>query len=121
MPGTRTRGSNVQPPVEDEDEEMLAGAGDRLRFNEPLTWRAGKSIPVADLLRRLQSLSKELVGFEQEEVDRDSLLGPARELANHNLIQHKDKGVKAWTACCIVDMFRLCAPDAPYTATQLKV
>lgn len=97
------------------------GSLQKLKFNEPLTWRAGKTIPVADLLKRLQTLSKELRSLEQEDVDRELLLGPAKELATHNLLQHKDKGIKAWTACCLVDMFRLCAPDAPYTAAQLKV
>jgi sister chromatid cohesion protein PDS5 len=92
-----------------------------LRFNEPLTWRAGKAIPVAMLLTRLQTLARELHELEQEEVERDALLTRAQELAAHNLLDHKDRGVKAWTTCCIVDMFRLCAPDAPYTGSQLKV
>ena len=92
-----------------------------LRFNEPLSWRAGKSIAIADLLRRLQALSKEMRGMEQEENDRDSFTKVAKELANSNLLGHKDKGIKAWTACCLVDILRLCAPDAPYTGQQLKV
>ena len=59
--------------------------------------------------------------MEQEEADRESLEPVAKELAHPTLLTHKDVGVRAWTACCIVDMFRLCAPDAPYTAAQLKV
>lgn len=92
-----------------------------LRFNEPLSWRAGKAIPIADLLRRLQTLFKEMRGMEQEENERESFTKVAKELANSNLLAHKDKGVKAWTACCLVEILRLCAPDAPYTAQQLKV
>ena len=92
-----------------------------LQFNEPLSWRAGKPIAIADLLRRLQALSKEMKSMEQEENERDSFLKVAKELASPNLLAHKDKGVKAWTACCLVDILRLCAPDAPYTGQQLKV
>jgi len=93
----------------------------RLRFQESLSWRAGKAIPVAELLRRLETLAKELHGLEQQEVERDSLLPVAKELAGHQLLSHKDRGVKAWNACCLVDMLRLCAPDAPYTGKELKV
>ena len=92
-----------------------------LQFKEPLSWRAGKPIAIADLLRRLQILSKEMKSMEQEENERDSFLKVAKELASPNLLGHKDKGVKAWTACCLVDILRLCAPDAPYTGQQLKV
>jgi sister-chromatid-cohesion protein PDS5 len=101
----------------DEPEHEMGG----LQFNEPLSWRAGKPIAIADLLRRLQNLSKEMRAMEQEEEDRDSFTAVAKELASHNLLAHKDKGVKAWTACCLVDILRLCAPDAPYTGQQLKV
>lgn len=92
-----------------------------LQFNEPLSWRAGKAISVADLLRRLQTLSKEMRDMEQEENERDSFTHAAKELANRNLLEHKDKGVRAWTAACLVDILRLCAPDAPYTEQQLRV
>ena len=34
---------------------------------------------------------------------------------------HKDKGVKAYTACCIAELLNIYAPDAPYTAGELKV
>lgn len=93
----------------------------RLKFKEPLSWRAGRAIPLAELLRRLKDLATELQELDQDEVDRKSLTETAKELASHNLLAHKDGGVKAWTACCLVEMFRLCAPDAPYTGTQLKV
>ena len=92
-----------------------------LQFDEPLSWRAGKAIPVIDLLRRLQALSKEMREMDQEEDERESFTKVAKELASPNLLAHKDKGVKAWTACCLVDILRLCAPDAPYTAQQLRV
>lgn len=92
-----------------------------LKFNEPLSWRAGKAIPVADLLTRLEKLGRELQSLPQEETDRKTLKGVSQELAHGHLLGHRDKGVRAWTACCLVEIFRLCAPDAPFTQPQLTV
>ena len=101
----------------DDPQALIPG----LQFNEPLSWRAGKAIPVADLLRRLQALSGEMREMEQEENDKESFTKVAKELASLNLLNHKDKGVRACTAACLVDILRLCAPDAPYTGQQLRV
>ena len=92
-----------------------------LKFGEPLSWRAGKAIAVAELLRRLQALLEEIRPLDQDGIYKASLTTVAKELANPNLLAHKDNGVKAWTACCLVEILRLCAPDAPYTERQLKV
>ncbi|KAK3399126.1 putative SPO76 protein [Sordaria brevicollis] len=102
--------------LEQEQEQGLVA----LEFNEPLTWRPGKPISIDTLLKRLDALSKELSELDQENVDTDSLVKVAKDVASHQLIQHKDKGVRAYTACCIVDILRLCAPDAPFTPSQLK-
>lgn len=103
--------------ADDAQESQLGG----LAFNEPLSWRAGKAIPTGELLRRLDSLAAELRDMEQEDTDKDSLTHVAKQLAGQNLLGHKDKGVRAFTACCLVDILRICAPDAPFTATMLKV
>lgn len=114
----RPAASTATEVVAQEDEvSMMPG----LQFNEPLSWKAGKPIPVAELLRRMQALSKELRDMEQEENERESFTKVAKELASPNLLGHKDKGVKAWTGACLVDILRLCAPDAPYTGQQLRV
>ena len=106
------RGADIEP-----EEPQLGG----LVFNEPLSWRAGKPIPTGELLRRLDTLCTELREMDQEETDKDSLTNVAKELAGQNLLGHKDKGVRAFTACCLVDVLKICAPDAPFTPTQLKV
>ncbi|RPA93174.1 hypothetical protein L873DRAFT_1816416 [Choiromyces venosus 120613-1] len=108
-----------RPLAEDEDEQQ-SSSGNALQFHESLSWKAGKPIPTGTLIARLKALSKELVALEQEAVDRDSLATPAKELVSVGLLQHKDNGVKAYTACCLADMLRLHAPDAPYTAVQLR-
>jgi sister-chromatid-cohesion protein PDS5 len=99
------------------EEPQLGG----LIFNEPLSWRAGKPIPTGELLKRLDALATELRDMDQEQTDKDSLTKVAKELAGQNLLGHKDKGVRAFTACCLVDVLKICAPDAPFTPTQLKV
>jgi sister-chromatid-cohesion protein PDS5 len=109
------RRSAAAPVVE--EEHQLAG----LKFSEPLSWRAGKAIPIAELLRRLETLSAELRQMDQEQSDKESLTKVAKELVGQNLIGHKDRGVRAFTACCLVDVLKICAPDAPFTATQLRV
>ena len=119
MPVRTRHGPSAAAEAPEPEEEQ--GSVHRLRFNEPLSWRAGKAIPVADLLRRLESLASELHRLEQEETDRGSLTKVSQELASGHLLGHRDKGVRAWTACCVVDILRLCAPDAPFTANQLKV
>ncbi|KAI9375632.1 armadillo-type protein [Aspergillus egyptiacus] len=117
---SRTRQSRSAATEVVEPEESSSGLR-RLKFNEPITWRVGRSaIPIADLLQRLQTLAQELRKFEQEEVEKESLTKVSQELATAQLLGHKDKGVRAWATCCIVDVLRLCAPDAPFTANQLK-
>ncbi|KAK2836917.1 hypothetical protein FQN49_006592 [Arthroderma sp. PD_2] len=111
-------------PEEQDEEQFEQGQGDealnKLQFNQTLSWRAGKAIPVAHLLQRLEELGSELRMLDQEETDRNSLSKVSQELAAGHLLGHRDKGVRAWTACCVVDILRLCAPDAPFTVNQLK-
>lgn len=108
------------PTAAPEDEEEREPTT-TIKFKETLTWRPGQRIETDTLMKRLQTLSKELAAIEQGDVDKDSLVPYAKQLASSGLLTHKEKGVKAWTACCLVDVLRLCAPDAPYTASQLKV
>ena len=134
---TRTRRSNVAPvesdplsmSAEESEEEQINVAGSSqpsrtgLQFNQTISWRAGRPIPVGDLLKRLQALASEMRDMQQEEDDdaRASFTTVAKELADPQLLGHKDRGVRAWVACCAVDVLRLCAPDAPFTERQLKV
>jgi sister-chromatid-cohesion protein PDS5 len=115
---TRSRRSAATAVVEEEEEQEGVQS---LRFKQPLVSKPGKSIGVTELLSRLKTLCDELRDIAQEEADTESLTPSAKELAHHSLIQHKDAGVRAWTACCLVEMFRLFAPNAPYSGSQLKV
>jgi sister chromatid cohesion protein PDS5 len=92
-----------------------------LNFSDTLSWRAGKAIPVGDLLTRLQKLAAELRSYDLDQVNSQSFTRLAQDLANANLLAHKDKGVRAWTVSCVVDVLKICAPDAPFLQVQLKV
>jgi len=109
--------------VEEEQEEAEEEtSGNGLQFNESLTWRAGNKPATGELLRRLKVLGEELQEMEQgDDVDRDALTRYAKELVHPNLLQNKDKGVKAHAVHCLADIFRLCAPEAPFSAQQMKV
>jgi sister-chromatid-cohesion protein PDS5 len=96
----------VEVEQEDEAEDEQDGLK-KLHFKQPLVGRPGKQISVGDLLTRLKALL-------------DELMPVAQELAHQSLLQHKDNGVRAWAVCCVVDMLKLFAPDAPYPASKLK-
>ncbi|KAF4980587.1 hypothetical protein FZEAL_3440 [Fusarium zealandicum] len=102
---------------EDDEEEELRS----LEFDEELSWKVAKPIPTGTLLGRLERLSKELSEFDQGTLDLDSIRDVAKNLGHRNLLQHKDRGVKAYTACCVVDILRLCVPEAPFSDDQLKM
>ncbi|KAH7349922.1 Spo76 protein [Plectosphaerella cucumerina] len=114
-----------EPEAVDEEEDAVPAAAVpddavRLQFDEELTWRPGKAIPVTTLLDRLQRLAQELQGLDQDQVDPSSLHDVAAALGQRNLLTHKNEGVRALTAACIADILRLSAPDAPFTSDQLK-
>lgn len=115
----RRRAAEPAPEEEQEHDEERDPEG--LQFNEPLSWRPGKAIPTMELVKRLNKLSKELAELDQEWEQKESLNNVAKELSSSNIIGHKDKGVKAFAACCLVDILKICAPDAPFTPSQLKV
>ncbi|KZS86994.1 hypothetical protein SISNIDRAFT_420245 [Sistotremastrum niveocremeum HHB9708] len=89
----------------------------RLQFNDKI---AGKGLTTDALLKKLKALHTELSQMDQERVDKESLTGARRELTSTSIMLHKDKGVKAYAACCMAELLRLFAPDAPFTAPQLN-
>ncbi len=89
----------------------------KLAFKEKLVTK-GQSTDA--ILRKLKTLHLELAAMEQEQVDVRSLGTVQKDLINISLLMHKDKGVKAYTACCLADILRLCAPNAPYTDAELR-
>lgn len=58
--------------------------------------------------------------MDQELVDVASLGSIRKDLINTSVLLHRDRGVKAYAACCLADLLRLYAPDAPYTQNELR-
>lgn len=91
----------------------------KLKFNKSIISTSESLIPTDELLNRLVSLHEELSTLEQGQVDLRTLDRYQTDLNNKKLLKHKDNGVKAFVACCLCDILRLYAPDAPYTENQL--
>ncbi|KAJ6486929.1 armadillo-type protein [Mycena sanguinolenta] len=89
----------------------------KLAFRDKLT---GKGLTTDLLIKKLQVLHRELADLEQELVDVNSLGTVRKELVDKVILLHKDRGVKAYAACCLADILRLTAPDAPYTQAELR-
>ncbi|KAG9013484.1 hypothetical protein FRB94_002559 [Tulasnella sp. JGI-2019a] len=92
-----------------------APVAEKLTFSDKLV----KGHPTDVLIKKLKVLHSELAEIDQERVDAKSLSTVRKELIHTSLLLHKDKGVKAYVACCLADLLRLYAPDAPYTAHEL--
>jgi sister-chromatid-cohesion protein PDS5 len=54
-------------------------------------------------------------------VDVASLESVAKQVVHPTLFRHKDRGVKAYTACCVADILRLYAPNKVHSEQELKV
>ncbi|KIK28244.1 hypothetical protein PISMIDRAFT_673926 [Pisolithus microcarpus 441] len=89
----------------------------KFSFNEKLV---GKNLGTDALLKKLKALHTELAELDQETVDMNSLSSVRTQLIHTSLLLHKERGVKAYVACCLADLLRLYAPDAPYTVTELR-
>ncbi|GAA5964059.1 hypothetical protein JCM3765_000885 [Sporobolomyces pararoseus] len=94
----------------------MASQSQSLKFKQSLLKVASNS----ELTKRLKTLHDELRDFDQDLIDPTSLDKVARELVHPSLLLHKDKAVKAFAGCCLVDILRLYAPEAPYTQVELQ-
>ncbi|KAG7446844.1 cohesin-associated protein Pds5 [Guyanagaster necrorhizus] len=88
----------------------------KLAFKEKLVT---KGTTTDALLKKLKNLHEELSVLDQDRVDTKSLDSVRRELILNSILHHKDKGVRAYAACCLADVLGLYAPEAPYTVTEL--
>ncbi|KZV76642.1 hypothetical protein PENSPDRAFT_598127 [Peniophora sp. CONT] len=85
---------------------------------EPLL---AKGISTDALLHRLEALHTRLSSLEQDDAKGRAALGTVHaDLIHLSILHHKDPGVRAWAACCLAEILRLHAPDAPYTDAQLR-
>ncbi|RXK35355.1 hypothetical protein M231_07377 [Tremella mesenterica] len=91
----------------------------KLDFPEKLI-QSGKKENTDALLKRIKTLHQRLAALEQDNVDVRSLDPIRKPLIHQTILHHKDRGVKIYAACCLADVLRLYAPDAPYTGDELR-
>ena len=76
----------------------------------------GKETRKAVLLTKLNELHKALKGLSQDPADRpEGLQRTAAQLISNKILGNPDKDLRLMASCCIVDVFRLFAPDSPYS------
>ncbi|CEG69090.1 hypothetical protein RMATCC62417_05229 [Rhizopus microsporus] len=73
-----------------------------------------------ELLPHLKELHQKLKELEQGAVDLESLSTVANDLTSTQILKNSSKMVTAVAACCLADILRLYAPEAPYSNLQLK-
>jgi sister-chromatid-cohesion protein PDS5 len=59
--------------------------------------------------------------LEQDANQSKDLESCAAALVQDAIINHKEKDVKIFAACCLADVIRIYAPEAPYDDNQLQV
>lgn len=89
----------------------------RLNFPKSLIPNTKTQAPI-ELTKRLKELHENLASLSQEGFEADSLVSPAKELLSPQLMGSKDEGVKVFTGCCLADILRLSAPNAPYSLEE---
>ncbi|XP_078602291.1 sister chromatid cohesion protein PDS5 homolog A-B-like [Branchiostoma floridae x Branchiostoma japonicum] len=75
-----------------------------------------------ELIRRLKVLAKTFADMDQDQEEEKQRYEPlALHLASEHFLHHESKDVKLIVGCCIADIFRIYAPEAPYKdPIQLK-
>ncbi|XP_022921243.1 sister chromatid cohesion protein PDS5 homolog B isoform X2 [Onthophagus taurus] len=71
-----------------------------------------------ELIRRLKSLAHTLQAMGQDEGAYQQYIPLALHLAEEQFLQHSSRDVQLLIACCIADVLRVYAPEAPYKDTN---
>ncbi|CAL8069332.1 unnamed protein product [Orchesella dallaii] len=67
-----------------------------------------------ELVRRLKVLSSTFQSMSQDHSGREEYIPLCLHLSNDEYLNHSNRDVKLLIACCIADILRIYAPDAPY-------
>uniref|UniRef100_A0A669BHL1 PDS5 cohesin associated factor B n=1 Tax=Oreochromis niloticus TaxID=8128 RepID=A0A669BHL1_ORENI len=92
------------------------------RFNGKVTYPPGvkeisDKISKEEMVRRLKMVVKTFMDMDQDsEEEKELYLNLALHLASDFFLKHPDKDVRLLVACCLADIFRIYAPEAPYTS-----
>ncbi|KAG1456183.1 hypothetical protein G6F55_006644 [Rhizopus delemar] len=100
------------------NEEQNSSKSQSLNFKHSLLKRRG--LKTQELQQLLTELAQKLKRLEQGAVDQQSLATVAKELINSQILKNKSNMNIAISACCLADILRLYAPEAPYNQTELR-
>ncbi|XP_033110666.1 sister chromatid cohesion protein PDS5 homolog A-B-like [Anneissia japonica] len=70
-----------------------------------------------ELMRRLKALARAFQDMEQEE-ETDRYEPLAQHLVKDIFFKHQSKDIRLLVACCLADIFRIFAPEAPYKTME---
>ncbi|GBM49514.1 Sister chromatid cohesion protein PDS5 A-A [Araneus ventricosus] len=73
-----------------------------------------EDISTDDLVRRLKECAQAFQSMAQDEENAHRYEPLAHLLISERFLEHKSRDVHLLVACCIADIFRVSAPDAPY-------
>lgn len=74
----------------------------------------------ADLIKNLTAVHEQLSTMSQEPSERPvHLQSIVSQLASKRLLKHSDREIRLLTACCLVDILRIYAPEAPFNEQEL--
>ena len=80
----------------------------------------GRAVRKGDLIIRLNALHKSLNELSQDPNDLPTdLPATAAQLVSPKILGHSDKDVRLLSACCIVDVLRVFAPEAPFCDEEM--
>ena len=72
-----------------------------------------------ELIKHLKDLHEDLHDRSQEMSDRPKgLKAVAQQLIQPKILKNSDKDVRLLTACCLVDVLRIYAPEAPFNDAE---
>ena len=73
------------------------------------------------LLRRFDAAHTLLREIEQDNEDMPNIKHMTKDLVDKKVLHHKDKDVRLMASCCLAEVLRIYAPEAPYNSAELVV
>ena len=101
-------------------EESDATNDTSFSFCLPILSTIKRTLSNKEQLNRLVELHEKISILEDDQVDLETLRPISKDLINKKLLNHASIGVQAFVCCCISDILRLFAPNAPYTDEELS-
>lgn len=80
------------------------------------------SLKSEELVLELKTLESRLSLVEQDDASaKEAYVKIAVDLLAPPIVKHKDKAVRIVSACCVANVLRIFAPEAPYDVARLTV